>query len=237
VDVGVVIPALNEERSVRRAVEGLAPHAQRVVVVDNGSTDRTREEAERGGATVVEEPRRGYGRACLTGIAALGDADVILFADADLADDPEDAPRVLAPLLAGRADLVIGSRTRGAAVAGALLPQARLGNALATFLMRVLFGVRATDLGPFRAIRSDALARLGMRDETWGWTVEMQIRAARAGLRVEEVPVAYRRRVGTSKISGTIAGSARAGAKILATILRHRVLPPPLGTPDPGRTS
>ncbi len=155
----------------------------------------------------------------------------MLFADADLADDPADAPHVLDPIRDGRADMVIGSRTRGPAEPGALLPQARFGNALATFLMRVLWGVRATDLGPFRAISADALSRLGMRDETWGWTVEMQIRAARAGLRVEEVPVAYRRRVGTSKISGTIVGSVKAGWKSLGTIFGHRLRAPPLGSP------
>jgi glycosyltransferase involved in cell wall biosynthesis len=226
--VGTVIPALDEEATVRAVVERVLPFVHEVVVVDNGSRDRTPEEAEAGGARVVREPRRGYGRACLTGIAALGPVDAILFLDADLADVPEEAPAVLEPIRDGRADLVIGSRVLGRAERGALLPQARFGNALATFLMRILFAARATDLGPFRAVRADAYRRLGMRDETWGWTVEMQVRAARLGFRTVEVPVSYRKRVGRSKITGTLKGAVKAGWKILATIFRHALAPPPI---------
>jgi glycosyltransferase involved in cell wall biosynthesis len=189
-----------------------------VIVVDTASTDGTPEIARRLGARVVAEPRRGYGRACLAGIAALSpDVDTVLFMDADAADRPEDLAVLLAPIEADEADLVIGARRLGVE-RGALTPQQRFGNALACLLIRLVWGVRYTDLGPFRVIRRDALARLGMRDETWGWTVEMQVRAARLGLRVAEVPVGYRRRIGTSKISGTLSGTIRAGWKILWVI-------------------
>ena len=187
-------------------------------MVDTASTDGTPEVARRLGARVVAEPRRGYGRECLAGIAALSpEVDTVLFMDADAADRPEDIARLLAPIAAGEAELVIGARTLGVEL-GALTPQQRVGNELACLLIRLIWGVRYTDLGPFRVIRRDALNRLGMRDETWGWTVKMQVRAARLGLRVIEVPVGYRRRNGQSKISGTLSGTIRAGAKILWVI-------------------
>lgn len=218
--IAVVIPALNEEKSLPLVLAAL-PKVDDVVVVDNGSTDRTAEVARAGGARVVSEPRRGYGSACLAGIAALRDPEIVVFVDADFSDHPDELPGLVAPIVEGRADMVIGSRALGNREKGALLPQARFGNMLACFLMRVLYGHRYTDLGPFRAIRFESLKKIGMRDRNFGWTVEMQIRALRHGLRVTEVPVSYRKRVGVSKITGTLSGTIRAGYKILYTIFRH----------------
>lgn len=221
--VAVLIPALNEEKAIAKVLAAIPPGlAGEVVVVDNGSTDRTADVARRQGARVVGEPRRGYGQACQSGLAALAPAEIVVFLDGDFSDFPEEMPALLAPILKNEADLVIGSRVLGRPERGALLPQQRLGNALATWLIRLLFGVRYTDLGPFRAIRADSLARLRMQDRSYGWTVEMQVKAARAGLRVAEVPVRYRRRVGVSKISGTLAGTCKAGYQIITTILRYR---------------
>ena len=197
----------------------------RVVVCDNGSTDRSLAAAAgRDRVEVVHETRRGYGSACLAGLAHLrrtGPPDVVVFLDGDYSDHPDELPSLLAPIERGEADLVLGSRRLGRAEPGALLPQARLGNALATFLIHLLTGHRYTDLGPFRAIRWEALERLDMRDRDYGWTCEMQMKAIGAGLRIAEVPVSYRRRVGVSKIAGTVTGTVRAGIKILWWVLRH----------------
>jgi glycosyltransferase involved in cell wall biosynthesis len=219
--VEAIIPAYNEELSISRVVRAIPPGAvQRIVVVDNSSTDRTAEEARNAGADVVREERRGYGSACLRGVAETQTADILVFLDGDFSDDPAILPHLIQPILDGAADLVIGSRVLGHREPGSLPPHARLGNTLACFLVRWLFGVRFTDLGPFRAIRRSSLESLRLRDINYGWTVEMQAKAAIAGLRCVEVAAPYRKRIGRSKISGTISGSFKAGAKILLTIFR-----------------
>ncbi len=224
--VAVIIPAHNEESSLPLVLDAIpAGLVEEIVVVDNASTDRTADAARSGGASLVFEPRRGYGAACLRGVAHLGvkRPDVVVFLDADYSDHPEEMPRLLEPIARDGMDLVIGSRVLGRLEPGALLPQARLGNWLATRLMRLLFGGRFTDLGPFRAVRFEALLGLGMADRNFGWTAEMQVKALKRGLRVREVPVSYRRRVGRSKITGTVSGTLKAGAKILWTSGRNVV--------------
>ena len=219
--IAVVIPALDEEEAIGAVIREIPPVVHEVIVVDNGSRDRTVDVARAAGATVVSEPRRGYGHACLAGIAAAGAADVLVFLDGDHSDYPAQLVEVVAPILEGRADLVIGSRSRGRREAGAHPWHAVLGTRRLRGLMNLLAGSKATDLGPFRAITAEALRRLDMRDRNYGWTVEMQVKAARQGLRVVEVPVDYRPRIGRSKVSGTVRGTIGAGTKILATILRH----------------
>lgn len=221
----MIIPAFNEESSLPLVLEALPrDRLHEIIVVDNASTDDTARVAREGGARVVHESRRGYGSACLQGIASLTDeVDLVVFLDGDFSDHPDELPRVIEPILEDRADLVIGSRALGEREPGALLPQARWGNLLAVTLIRWLWGGRYTDLGPFRAIRREALDRLGMADRDYGWTVEMQIRAIERGLRVTEVPVSYRCRVGQSKITGTVKGTLLAGWKILTTIARFRL--------------
>lgn len=219
----VIIPAFNEARSIGQVVGAIPPGlVEEVVVVNNASTDETERNARAAGATVLSEPRRGYGFACLCGIAyaRARRPDVVVFLDGDYSDYPEEMPRLVAPILAGEADFVVGSRMLGERERGAMLPQAVVGNRLACALIRWLWGGRYTDLGPFRAIRFDDLLALEMEDETFGWTIEMQIKALLAGLRVREVPVSYRRRVGVSKITGTVSGTVKASAKILWTIAR-----------------
>lgn len=219
--IGCIIPALDEEAAIARVVGAVPDWVDCVIVVDNGSRDATAERARAAGAVVVAENERGYGAACLRGIAALPLVDVVVFVDGDNSDHPEDMHALIDPIAAGTADFVVGSRVAGRAEKGALTPQQRFGNWLATRLIRAIWGVAWSDLGPFRAIRRDALDRLGMADRTFGWTVEMQIKAARAGLHAREVPVRYRRRIGISKISGTLRGSVLAGTRILSIIGRE----------------
>lgn len=226
--IDVLIPALNEEETVGDVLRGLRESSQplrHLVLIDNGSTDETAARATEAGAVVLKEPRRGYGAACLRGITFLAKQetppDIVIFCDADGADDPADLGRLIEALQHG-ADMAVGSRTLGVVEPGALQPVQRFGNALATGLIRAVYGQRYTDLGPFRAIRYPALCALGMADTDYGWTVEMQVKAVRRGLRIVEIPVSYRRRQGgESKISSTIKGSVSAGAKILYTIFRH----------------
>ena len=216
--VAVIIPALDEEAAIGKVLRALPDWIDETIVVDNGSSDRTADVAAAAGARVVREPRRGYGRACQAGIAALGQADVVVFLDGDFSDRPQEIGRLTAPVLTGKADLVLGSRVLGRCEAGALLPHQRFGNALACGLIARLWQVRFTDLGPFRAIRRDVLEALQLRDLGYGWTVEMQVKAAQQGLTSLEVPVSYRRRIGRSKISGTLKGTFGAGVKILGVI-------------------
>ncbi len=224
----VVIPMLNEEDSIGKVLNAL-PKVHQVIVVDNGSTDGSAEVARSGGATVIDEPQRGYGKACLTGIAFAVDnapsngASVIAFMDGDYSDHPEELEMLVQKLDEGY-DFVVGSRATGQRETGAMHFQALFGNWLACSLIRLFWGAKFTDLGPFRAIRTRALQELKMQDENFGWTIEMQIKAVRAGLKYCEVPVSYRCRIGKSKISGTISGTLRAGYKILYTIFRYRFL-------------
>ncbi|MGA8832530.1 MAG: TIGR04283 family arsenosugar biosynthesis glycosyltransferase [Desulfomonilaceae bacterium] len=218
ISIAVIIPALNEEKSIGRVLTAIPKWIDEIIVVDNGSTDNTPTIAAKHGARVVFEPQRGYGSACLKGIASLGEPDIVVFMDADFSDHPEEAHLLVDPIVAGIADMVIGSRVLGNREDGALTPQAIFGNWLSCKLIALLWKTRFTDLGPFRAIRFVALQRLGMCDPDYGWTVEMQIKAARQGLRCMEVPVSYRKRIGKSKISGTVRGVFGAGAKILYTI-------------------
>jgi len=219
-----ITPAYNEALSIAKVVAEIPrPPVDHVIVVDNNSTDRTGEVARAAGAVVVLEPEQGYGAACLRGIEvakALG-AEIIVFLDGDYSDHPEEIPQLIEPIVSGECDFVVGSRALGEVEKGALTPQQRFGNGLACLLMRWLIGGHYTDLGPFRAISMSALERLQMADRNYGWTVEMQIKATRQGLRVKELPVRYRRRIGTSKVSGTVKGVVMAGYKIIATILRY----------------
>jgi hypothetical protein len=226
--VVVIIPARNEEMSLP-LVLGDLPKVDAVIVVDNGSTDGTARVASRDSAIVISEQRRGYGAACLKGLWEVErlclsrtiQPRVIAFLDADYSDHPELLPELVAPIFAGQADLVLGSRLVGRREKGAMPAQSVFGNRLACVIIRMLWGTHYTDLGPFRAIRYDLLRNLRMSDRDFGWTVEMQIKAAIAGASILEIPVPYRRRIGTSKISGTVAGSIKAGAKILYTIGKY----------------
>ncbi|MEM8792867.1 MAG: glycosyltransferase family 2 protein [Pseudomonadota bacterium] len=219
-----ITPARDEADAIARVVAAVPEFVDRIIVVDNGSRDGTARLAEEAGAVVVTEPVAGYGRACLAGIAAAGDADILVFLDGDLADDPARIRELIAPILAGETDMVIGSRVLGGAEPGSLTLAQRFGNWLACRLIRLIWGHRYTDLGPFRAIRRAALERLCMTDQDFGWTVEMQVKAVLHGLKIAEIPVPYRVRIGQSKISGTIKGTVRAGTKILWVIFRSAVL-------------
>jgi glycosyltransferase involved in cell wall biosynthesis len=221
--IAVVVPALNEVSAIGRVVADMPDWVDRRIVADNGSSDGTGAIAEAAGAIVVHEPERGYGAACLAGIRAAGSVDIVVFMDGDHSDFGEDMHLLVDPIVTGARDFVLASRVLGEREAGSLTPQQIFGNWLATTLIRLIWGVRYTDLGPYRAIRRDALERLAMADRNYGWTVEMQIKAAEQGLAVDEVPARYRMRIGQSKVSGTVKGTILAGAKILTIIARHAV--------------
>lgn len=225
--INVIIPAYNEEGSIAKVVQDIPKgFVDEVIVVNNNSTDTTAAVAAQAGAMVLHEPRPGYGNACLKGIAyaaAKPEAtrpDIIVFLDGDYSDYPEEITKVVQPILDGRAEMVIGSRALGEREAGAMMPQQIFGNWLATTLLRWLYGAKFTDLGPFRAIKLQTLLNLGMRDCTYGWTVEMQAKAAKKKIRYTEVPVTYRKRIGYSKVSGTVKGTVMAGYKIIFTIFK-----------------
>ena len=219
--ISVIVPVLNEEGSIANVIGDIPKTlVQEIIVVDNGCTDNTAAIAKQNGAKVVTEQRRGYGYACLAGIAAVTEPNIVVFLDGDYSDYPTEIPQLVQPILEGKADFVVGTRVNAAK--GALLPQARFGNWLACLLMRWFFGVHWTDLGPFRAIRYPQLLALDMQDKTFGWTVEMQIKSAKMGMRTCEVQVCYRKRIGTSKISGTVLGTLKAGYKILGTLFYYR---------------
>jgi glycosyltransferase involved in cell wall biosynthesis len=221
--VTVIIPAANEAGNIRRLVEEVhATMSVSVIVVDNGSTDDTAQEAASARAKVVSEPRRGYGYACAAGVAAAGDADILVFLDGDYSFSPADLPSLLAPILENQADLVMGSRELGHIEPGAMYPQQRFGNWLASRLMNILYGLSITDLGPYRAIRGELLRELNMQETTYGWPTEMIVKAARRKARIIEVPVSYRSRLsGQSKVSGTIRGTLLAGWYILGVTFRY----------------
>jgi glycosyltransferase involved in cell wall biosynthesis len=222
----VIIPAYNEEQSIGKVINDIPKDlVSETVVVNNNSSDGTAANAASAGATVINEVRRGYGYACLRGIQYAKDKkerpDIIVFLDGDYSDYPEEMRALLRPIIKDDLDMVIGSRTTGNSEKGALLPQQVFGNAIATSLIKLLYGVKFTDLGPFRAIKFDKLLQLNMTDTTYGWTVEMQVKAAKEKFKCIEVPVRYRKRIGVSKITGTVSGSIKAAYKILWTIFKY----------------
>lgn len=223
--IDVIIPAYNEEDSIPLVLRDIPKYVRDVIVVNNNSTDNTGNVALQQGAVVLSEERQGYGSACLRGIDhekhRQDRPDIVVFLDADYSDYPQEMDQVIAPLLNQDVDMVIGSRAMGNKEDGSMMPQQIFGNQLATFLMRLIYGVRFTDLGPFRAIQFDKLLELGMRDKDYGWTVEMQIKAVKNKLRFCEVPVSYRKRIGVSKIAGTLKGTLLAGYKIIFTLFKY----------------
>ena len=220
--ISVIIPAFNEEDSIGLVLDALPQNLiHEVIVVDNNSTDNTARSASEKGARVVAEQRRGYGSACLKGISVLDNPDIVVFLDGDFSDYPEELVKLVAPIESGEMDFVLGSRMILPESRSALLPQSRYGNQLAVFLMRLFFRHLYTDLGPFRAIRYESLQAIAMQDTNFGWTVEMQIKAVKKGLRILEIPVKYRERVGVSKITGTFSGTIKAGTKIIYTIFKY----------------
>jgi len=223
VRVSVIIPTHNEAQAIGRVLADLpAAVVTEVLVVDSNSTDGTREIAERKGARVLSEPRRGYGRACLTGIAATNAPDIVVFLDGDYSDRPDELPLLIAPILDGKADITLGSRLAQQTDRDALPWHSVFGNRLAAAMIRSLYGLRITDLGPFRAARADVLRQLELEEDTYGWAVEMILKAVLRGFRIVEVPVSYYPRIGKSKISGTLRGTVGAAWFILSLIVRYR---------------
>jgi len=220
--ISIIIPAFNEESSIGLVLDALPQDKiHEIIVVNNNSTDDTARVATEHGARVVEEPQKGYGSACLKGISELNAPDIVVFLDGDFSDFPEEIVELVSPIEKGDADFVLGSRMILTESRRALLPQARYGNWLAVFLIKLFFNYSFTDLGPFRAIRYSSLMAIGMQDIDFGWTVEMQIKAVKNGLRIQELPVKYRERIGVSKITGTVSGTFKAGTKIIYTIFKY----------------
>lgn len=223
--IDVIIPAFNEEKSIGKVIGDIPKIVRHIIVCSNASTDRTVEVAETHGAIVVKEPLRGYGNACLKALAYIEQLEIkpmiVVFLDGDYSDYPEELTELIAPIVKNNFDLVIGSRDLGTKENGAMLPQQIFGNWLATRLIKLLFGYTFTDLGPFRAVTYSALQKINMVDKNYGWTVEMQVKAAKLKLRCTEIPVRYRKRIGQSKISGTLIGTISAGYKIILTIFRY----------------
>lgn len=226
-DIKVIIPAINEADSIGKVVSELPSHVTEIIVVDNGSEDETVANARGAGATVLTENRKGYGYACLKGLEYVAkqskQPDIIVFIDGDYSDYPEELDKVVAPILENDMDFVVGARKKALREPGSMTPQQVFGNQLATFLMRLLFRSKFTDLGPFRAIKYENLKELQMQDTTYGWTVEMQLKILRKKMSYIEVPVRYKRRIGVSKVSGTVKGTIFAGIKILGWIFKYSI--------------
>ena len=221
----VIIPAYNEEQAIGHVIDDIPKEIiAKIIVVDNGSNDNTAQNAENAGAFVVREEKRGYGQACLKGIENLpADTEIVVFLDGDYSDYPEDMIELLKPIVNDKADMTLGSRIIGERKKGALMIHSSFGNRLASFLIKLFWGFRFTDLGPFRAIKYQSLKEIGMKDTNFGWTVEMQIKAVINKLRIVELPVRYKKRIGQSKITGTVRGSIKAGLKITYTIIKYRI--------------
>jgi len=225
--IKVIIPAYNEEKSITKVINDIPTIVDEIIVVNNNSTDKTEQNAAEAGATILKEPRKGYGYACLKGMDYIANQkashfpDIIVFLDCDYSDYPEQLIQLIAPILNDKIDFVIGSRVKKYRETGAMTPQQIFGNWLATFLMTIFFGAKYTDLGPFRAIKYEKLIQLKMEDKTYGWTVEMQLKAIKQKLSYTEIPVKYRNRIGVSKVSGTLKGTIFAGIKILGWIFKY----------------
>lgn len=224
--IRVIIPALNEEKSIAKVINEIPEKlVKEIIVCNNNSTDKTSEEAKKAGATVLLEKEKGYGASCLKGINYINNleekTDIVVFLDGDYSDYPEEMYQLVAPIQNDEADMVIGSRALGIKEKGSLTPQQVFGNWLATKMLKAFYGVHFTDLGPFRAIKLDTLNLLNMQDRNYGWTVEMQIKAAKQKIRSIEVPVSYRQRIGFSKVSGTVKGTFMAGYKIILTLFKY----------------
>ncbi len=226
--IRVIIPAYNEEKSIHKVISDIPGNfVEEIIVVNNGSNDQTADVAAKAGATVLTEKERGYGYACLKGMSHIrqnsnNTTEIVVFIDGDYSDFPMEIGKIVDPIIVDNADLVIGSRALGNREEGSMTPQQVFGNWLSTKLLSWLYGISFTDLGPFRAIKWEILKKLGMMDKTYGWTVEMQLKAAKMGFRCTEVPVSYRKRIGVSKVSGTVKGSIMAGYKILWTIFKYK---------------